>query len=155
MRRGMTLLFRMRVRAVTLIVPGKFSVTWAEDLLCEADPAAVPRSAHWMPVTPSARPTGKRLERSAGLRALLKLLSRLQMGMHRPFDTPLWNRTVKSLAHVRRLVPELPSIRQADAASVAQVEALVNNLCGAGAYCCKTGLETGHQGLACSLQGLC
>ena len=99
---------------------------WAEDLLCEADPAAVPRSAHWMPVTPSARSTGKRPERSAGLRALLKLLSRLQMGMRRPFDAPLWNRTVKSLAHVRRLVPELPSIRQADVASVEQVEALVN-----------------------------
>ena len=98
---------------------------WGEDLLCDHDPEAVPRSAPWTPSVPPIRRTGKQPERSAGLRALLKLLSRIDVCVARPFDAPLWNRITKSLANVRRLVPELPHITMADEATVARVEALV------------------------------
>lgn len=97
---------------------------WGEDLLCDPDGLAIPRSSVWNAAEPAARCMGKRLERSAGLRALLKLLSRLRMAVAQPHDWALWRRICKSLANVRRLVPELPPIHQADAAVVERVAAL-------------------------------
>ena len=81
---------------------------WGEDLLCDPDSLAIPRSSVWTAAEPVVRCVGKRLERSAGLRALLKLLSRLRMAVAQPHDLALWRRIYKSLANVRRLVPELP-----------------------------------------------
>ncbi|CAE7040599.1 unnamed protein product [Symbiodinium sp. CCMP2592] len=98
---------------------------WGEDLLCDPDPIAVPRSAAWTPAVPAAPRTGKCAERSAGLRALLKLLSRLRMAAAKPHDLPLWRRLAISLGNVRRLVPELPPIGKTDDATVAAVAALV------------------------------
>ena len=97
---------------------------WGEDLLCDPDSLAIPRSSVWTAAEPVVRCVGKRLERSAGLRALLKLLSRLRMAVAQPHDLALWRRIYKSLANVRRLVPELPPIHRADAAVVASVATL-------------------------------
>ena len=47
------------------------------------------------------------------------------MAVAQPHDLALWRRICKSLANVRRLVPELPPIHRADAAVVACVAALV------------------------------
>ena len=99
---------------------------WGEELLCEIDPEAVPRSSDWLPAEPTGRCTGKRPERSASLRALLKLLSRLRACQAQPHNPQIWHRTARSLANVRRMVPELPHISRADGPTVALVEALVN-----------------------------
>ncbi|CAE7306648.1 unnamed protein product, partial [Symbiodinium sp. CCMP2456] len=97
---------------------------WGETLLCDPDPGAVPRSSPWLPAVPRQTPTGKQPERSAGLRALLKLLSRLRAAVAQPHLESLWNRIAKSLAFTRRLVPELPRIDRADQDTVECVAAL-------------------------------
>ena len=68
------------------------------------------------PSSPSLRRSGKSPERSAGLRALLRLSSRVQVYLQRPFDVFLRVRIFRSLRGVRKLVPELPFTHLIDGA---------------------------------------
>ena len=97
----------------------------AEQVLCYQSPEAIPRSADWQPVLPTCTVAGKRPERSAGLRALLKLQGRLLVAAQRPQDVALLSRITRSVRAVRQLVPELPFFDVIDDALLQQVKALV------------------------------
>ena len=98
----------------------------AEDILCQPSARAVPRADCWEPFRPGAIVSGKQPERSAGLRALMRLRSRLRVALQRPFDAQLRASVGRSLYGVRRLVPELPFIGRLSAETLFQVQALVD-----------------------------
>ncbi|CAE7354146.1 unnamed protein product, partial [Symbiodinium sp. CCMP2592] len=98
----------------------------AEDALCDPDECAVRRSEHWHPQAPSLTPkSSKRPERSPGLRALLRLHSRLQTAVASPHHRQLQQCIWKSLRGVRQLVPELPYFTVIDQAMLTVVSDLV------------------------------
>ena len=80
----------------------------AENALCVAGTSGTPRASAWDPSPPMLSRGGKSPERSASLRALLRLFSRVQVCLQRPFDVFLRDRIFRSLRGVRKLVPELP-----------------------------------------------
>ena len=57
----------------------------AEDLLCHSDSQATPCSRPWLASEPSCPNTGRSPGRSAGLRLILKLQTRLQVAQNRPY----------------------------------------------------------------------
>ena len=88
----------------------------AEDALCVSGTSGNSRADAWDPSSPSLSRSGKSPERSAGLRALLRLSSRVQVYLQRPFDVFLRVRIFRSLRGVRKLVPELPFTHLIDSA---------------------------------------
>ena len=98
----------------------------AEDLLCQPDLRATPRSSEWLPSEPALAKPGKSPVRSPGLRALLKLAERTRVARQRPFDRPLRDRIFRSLRGVRALVPELGFFRQVDDHMTREVTTLVD-----------------------------
>ena len=104
-----------------------FASDWAERLLFE-EPRddQVPRSELWSPTRPRRRRDNDRdLDQSPGLRALRRLLRKLQLCVNRPWDVPLQRACVASCIATRSLVPELPRLECGSAAAVQQVEGLV------------------------------
>ncbi|CAE7475726.1 L96 [Symbiodinium sp. CCMP2592] len=97
----------------------------AEELLCTEDPRAVPRSTEWLPSEPAVGKLRKGPVGSPSLCALHKLVARLRVAMHRPFDQTLRARILRSLRGVRTLVPELPFFHEVDQTMTDVIERLV------------------------------
>ena len=98
----------------------------AENALCVAGTSGTPRASAWDPSPPMLSRGGKSPETSASLRALLRLFSRVQVCLQRPFDVFLRDRIFRSLRGVRKLVPELPFANLIDGAFRQALQDLVN-----------------------------
>ena len=106
-------LFRSLLSADDLDAAWKWLSDVAENLVCE--PArqdhAVPRSSQWNPARRRVREDScPDTAQSPGLRALRKLLTRLQLCIQKPWDSALQVATSHTIAPLRRMVPELPHI---------------------------------------------
>ena len=87
------------------------------------------RCAEWQPVAPSSRPSQEaELDGSCGLRALRRLLKKLQLCNMRPWDSQLLRRTAAACAHVRTLLPQLPYLECGTITAVTTVSKLVDGL---------------------------
>ena len=107
-----------------------FASDWAERLLFE-EPRddQVPRSEMWSPGRPRRRRDNDReLDQSPGLRALRRLVRKLQLCVHRPWDVPLQRACIASCIATRSLVPELPRLACGSTEAVQQVEGLVTEV---------------------------
>ena len=114
------------------LAAGDTDVAWrllsdvAEDLLCDQDESALPRSSSWQPSAPKpASKLGKSPVRSEGLRALLQLQARLRVALDRAWDEPVRRRICRCLRGVRLLVPELPYFEHIGEAMLQEVSGLV------------------------------
>ena len=97
-----------------------FASDWAERLLFEeAREDQVLRSGQWNPRRPRRRRDNDRdLDQSPGLRALRRLLRKLQLCVCRPRDVPLHRACAAACAKARSLVPELPRLQCGSALAV-------------------------------------
>ena len=86
---------------------------WAEHLLFEpAEGAQVPRSQLWDPERMRRRrDTDHELDQSPGLRALRRLLRKLQVCVHRPWDGALTSKCQAACGKARAFFPGLPRLR--------------------------------------------
>ena len=103
----------------------------AENLLFEpaSSRKVCGRSEEWQPVALRSRPSQEaELDGSRGLRALRRLLQKLQLCNLRPWDSPLHRRTASACVHVRALLPQLPYLQCGTAEAVAAVSGLVDTL---------------------------
>ena len=103
----------------------------AENLLFEpaSSRKVLRRSEEWQPVAPRSRPSQEaELDGSRGLRALRRLLQKLQLCNMRPWDSPLHRRTASACVHVRALLPQLPYLQCGTTEAVAAVSGLVDTL---------------------------
>ena len=89
-----------------------FASNWAEDLLFEpGDRHCCPRSAEWIPQYPRRRKDFDRdLDQSPALRAMRRLLRKLQLCTIRDWDRPLFQACRRLCVTVRAFVPTLPHL---------------------------------------------
>ena len=89
-----------------------FASNWAEDLLFEpGDRHCCPRSAEWIPQYPRRRKDFDRdLDQSPALRAMRRLLRKLQLCTTRDWDRPLLQACRRLCVTVRAFVPTLPHL---------------------------------------------
>ena len=115
------------------IESGNVDMAWsflsdlAEDLLCKRPGRdTIPRGEDWLP---SPRPLRKdrdpELDQSRGLRALRRLVPKLELCVRRPWDNMLIKATASSLPSLRALVPDLPFLVCGSAEAPALVQALL------------------------------
>ncbi|CAE7541147.1 RE2 [Symbiodinium sp. CCMP2592] len=104
-----------------------FMSDYAEDLLYQPAAAGlVPRSADWAPRPPPRRKdTDHDLDQSPGLRALRRLLPKLQLCALRPWDRPLVVACQAACAKARSYFPDLPRLQCGDEEAVRLVESRV------------------------------
>ena len=100
---------------------------WAEHLLFEpAEGAQVPRSQLWDPERMRRRrDTDHELDQSPGLRALRRLLRKLQVCVHRPWDGALTSKCQAACGKARAFFPDLPRLQCGSLEAAQMVEKLV------------------------------
>lgn len=100
---------------------------WAEHLLFEpAQGAQVPRSQLWDPVRPRRRrDTDHELDQSPGLRGVRRLLRKLQVCAHRPWDGALTSKCQAACGKARAFFPDLPRLHCGSLEAAQLVQQLV------------------------------